>query len=69
MFYVCENWHAHGHQAVVHRGDCGHCNEGQGLKTGTHPSRGKWLGPFSNINAAVAAAHATGGRVIRHRCV
>jgi len=32
-FYIYENWQAGPHKAVIHRGSCGHCNNGQG-KTG-----------------------------------
>ena len=69
MFYVYENWRARGHKAVIHRGSCGFCNHGKGLTTGTRPEHGRWLGPFTTLSAAQAAAWCSGGRIIPHRCL
>jgi hypothetical protein len=69
-YWVYENWQARGHKAVIHRGDCGHCNHGRGLSgQGTAPKHGRWLGPYPTLQDAERAAHNTGGRVIYHQCV
>lgn len=60
-YWVYENWRAHGHRSTVHRGECGHCNEGTGQSGGTRPDNGRWLGPFGSPSDAVTAARATGG--------
>lgn len=55
VFYVYENWQAGPHKAVVHTGECGHCNGGRG-RTGTaDPKHGKWHGPFKAVDQAQAA--------------
>jgi len=59
-FYVYHNWTAErGGKAIIHRGSCSFCSDGQGVhKTG--PTRnGKWLGPFEDKNAALAKARDT----------
>ena len=59
-YWVYENWQARGHKAVIHRGDCGHCNHGQGLSgQGTAPKHGRWLGPYPTLQDAERAAHNT----------
>lgn len=68
MFYFYENWRARGHKAVIHRADCGSCNNGRGVTTGTRPDNGRWLGPFKDETDAEVAAQVTDGRVIRHGC-
>lgn len=60
-YWVYENWRAHGHRATVHRGACGHCNDGSGQGGGTRADNGQWLGPFNTADEAAAAARATGG--------
>lgn len=55
-YWAYENWRANGHQARIHRGDCGHCNEVSGQKGGTRSDNGRWIGPFSTAEEAEAAA-------------
>lgn len=42
-YWIYENWRAHGHHAMIHRAECGHCNDGSGQRGGTRPDNGKWL--------------------------
>jgi len=68
-YWVYENWTAED-KAVVHRGDCGQCNDGHGCHKNIHGNKnGQWLGPYSALSLARAAADAT-RRAVRkdHRC-
>jgi len=68
-YWVYENWTAES-KAVIHRGDCGNCNEGRGChKNIRGEANGRWLGPFETLREAEAAAKATGRPVRYHRCV
>jgi hypothetical protein len=60
-YWVYENWRAHGQRATVHRGDCGHCNDGAGQRGGTRSDNGKWHGPFMTVNDALRQAALCGG--------
>jgi len=64
-YWVYENWRAHGHRATVHRGDCGHCNDGAGQRGGTRGDNGRWLGPYKSAADADAVARATGSETRR----
>lgn len=65
-YWVYENWRAHGHRATVHRGECGHCNDGSGQGGGTRADNGQWLGPYKAADEAAAAARATGAGAASH---
>ena len=52
MFYIYENWQAGPHKAVLHRGSCAFCNNGQGLAGGSDPKHGRWHGPFPTLDEA-----------------
>ena len=68
-YFIYENWTAE-HKAVIHRGTCGYCNEGQGCHEKPLGERnGKWLGPFHALEQAEKVAAATGRPVRRHKCV
>jgi hypothetical protein len=41
-FYVYENWQAGPRKAVIHRGDCRFCNEGNGRAGGYDPAHARW---------------------------
>jgi hypothetical protein len=56
-FWVYENT-VH-RKARVHRADCSFCSGGSGLHGGGPSLSGKWLGPFPDLDGAVAAAHST----------
>lgn len=34
IYYIYENWQAGPRKAVIHRADCGHCNNGRGRSKG-----------------------------------
>lgn len=51
-YFIYENWHAGPHKAVLHVGECGHCNEGIGRVGVYDPSHAKWHGPFDTISEA-----------------
>ena len=52
-YYVCEGWQLGLHTAVIHRGDCSQCNEGQGSGNEISAAGCRWYGPFSNANVAM----------------
>lgn len=59
-YWVYENWRAES-KAKVHRGSCGHCNEGKGAHPDSTDGRnGEWHGPFKTREEADAAARKTG---------
>ena len=62
-FWVYENWTVK--KAMVHRGECSHCNDGRGTHPGSSDRNGKWHGPFSTLAAATQAAARTGQPVSR----
>jgi hypothetical protein len=62
-YYVYENWVAEGHKARVHFGSCPYCKEGKGIHPNAGKRNGRWLGPYNTFEAALAAAHQTGGKV------
>jgi hypothetical protein len=68
-YWVYENWTAE-HKAVIHRSDCGNCNDGHGCHPNPLGNRnGKWRGPFVTLALAQAAAASTKRRVRQHSCV
>ena len=68
-YYVYENWRAVS-KAVIHSGDCGSCNQGQGCHANPlDEENGRWLGPLESIEEANLVATNTGREVVRHRCV
>lgn len=52
-WYVYEDFVTH--EAVVHRGDCVHCNYGQGHGAGRNERENTWHGEFSSEQLARAA--------------
>ena len=69
-YYVYENWTAE-HKAVIHKGTCRYCNEGQGCQENSLGNKnGKWHGPFDSFEKAGSAAENT-GRPVRpcSRCI
>jgi len=69
MYWVYENWRARGHKAVIHLDECGFCNNGRGVTTGTRPDNGRWKGPFPSPETARHVAERTGGNVKICRCL
>lgn len=56
MYYVYENWQA-SDKAIVHRGSCPFCNNGQGTGRGTEgTAHGKWHGSFESEDGAFTYA-------------
>ena len=37
-YYIYENWRSGPHKAVLHVGECGHCNNGKGHAGGYDPA-------------------------------
>ena len=55
-YYIYENWRAWRHKAIIHRGSCGHCNNGQGRNEGNYdPNNGAWHGPYADLQEAQEA--------------
>lgn len=70
-FYIYENWQAGPHKTVIHRSDCGYCNDGRGRVGGYDPQHAQWRGPYATLAEAEAASAALPDVVNRlsHRCV
>ena len=52
-YYIYENWQAGPRKAVIHRGSCGYCNNGQGRNEGNYdPDHGEWHGPWDDLQEA-----------------
>jgi hypothetical protein len=67
-YYVYENWTAE-NKAVIHRGSCGHCKEGEGGHQNPLGDRNGILSsPFKSIEEAERFAIGT-GRPVRKHCV
>jgi hypothetical protein len=49
-FHVYENWQAGPRKAVIHKGSCGFCKDGQGRAGGYDPTHAQWHGPFDDFN-------------------
>ena len=64
-YWVYENW-TH-KKAIVHSGECSHCNHGNGMHLGSSKDNGQWIGPFTTLEQASNIAQATGRDEIR-RC-
>lgn len=62
-YFVYENWTAE-EKAVIHFGDCSHCNYGKGIHGDSGNRNGRWHGPFATFAIAEKAAKDT-GRPIR----
>ena len=68
MFWIYENWQAGPHKAVIHREECGHCNQGNGVRGGSDPSHGQWHGPYETLEVAENASLAFQGVSVRTNC-
>lgn len=56
-YYIYENWVAE-KKAVIHRSDCGFCQNGQGIhENPLGEKNGKWHGPFDSYQEARAEAN------------
>lgn len=51
-FYIYENWQAGPRKAKIHRGSCGHCNEGRGRAGDYDPNYAAWHGPYEDLETA-----------------
>lgn len=67
-FHVYENWQAGPRKAVIHRGSCGHCNDGKGRAGGFDHRHAQWHGPFETLAAAQEYSHGLPGVTARKRC-
>lgn len=53
-YFIYENWT---HDRVrIHKGECGHCNDGRGTQAGSSLRNGKWHGPLSRDDVYRLAA-------------
>jgi hypothetical protein len=53
-FWVYENWVRH--KAIVHRGECSFCNDGNGLHGSRQTKSSTWHGPFDTAGNALSRA-------------
>jgi len=67
-FYIYENWAAGPHKIVLHRGSCGHCNQGKGRPAGHDPNHARWHGPYATLALGRETAHDMAGVLIRSEC-
>ncbi len=67
-FYIYENWQAGPRKAFIHRGSCGHCNDGGGVSGSYDPKHAKWHGPFESLGAAREGSTALPNIVNRSEC-
>jgi hypothetical protein len=67
-FYIYENWQAGPHKAIVHRGDCGNCNEGLGKAGGYDLRHAKWQGPYDTLQEAEAVSAGLRGVELHNWC-
>ncbi|HTW30811.1 MAG TPA: 4-hydroxy-tetrahydrodipicolinate synthase [Candidatus Sulfotelmatobacter sp.] len=67
-FFIYENWAAGPHKIVLHRAACGQCSHGKGRPSGHDANHSRWIGPFSTVTEARAAAHGLTGILIRSEC-
>ena len=70
-FHVYENWRAGPRKAVIHKGSCGFCKDGQGRAGGYDSTHAQWQGPFDDLTTARKASNALPLVIARseHRCV
>ena len=62
-YWVYENW-VHNY-VKIHRGSCGHCNEGRGTQASHSGQNDKWHRPFHDRDTAFAEARSLGYRNTR----
>jgi 4-hydroxy-tetrahydrodipicolinate synthase len=67
-FYIYENWAAGPHKIVLHRGSCGHCNQGKGRPAGHDANHARWHGPYATLALGRETAHDMAGVLIRSEC-
>ena len=68
-FWVYENWTTE-NKAVVHAGNCGHCNDGRGhTPHRAGEKNGRRHGPFPTLVEANQAAQDTNRPSRFHRCI
>lgn len=68
-YYIYEN-RVH-NKAIVHKGECNHCNKGEGKIQEDSEKYGHWLGPFKDKDTALLAAKKTGRKRVAecHWCL
>jgi hypothetical protein len=53
MFYFYINFpNSRNHTIQIHSGDCGFCQNGNGMHDSTNSENGFWAGPFPNLQQA-----------------
>ena len=64
-YYIYENWVAE-KKAVIHKGSCAHCNDGQGCHQHIYENKNdKWHGPFDTYEEAKNFANTLKNRTVR----
>ena len=64
-FYIYENWVAE-NKAVIHRGECSFCNNGEGIHQNIRGEKnGRWHGPFDSYEEAREVAESLRNREVR----
>ena len=67
-FYVYENWAAGPHKAVLHRSQCGQCNNGKARPSGHSNNHARWHGPYQSLAEARQVTQTLPNVLIRSEC-
>jgi len=67
MFWIYENWQTGPHKAVIHREECGHCNQGDGVRGGSDPSHGQWHGSYETVGRCGIRFPCLSGRISQNQ--
>ena len=57
-YFVYENWVRD--KAIVHKGACAFCNEGNGLHGSRQTKSSTWHGPYASVGEALQRAKSCG---------
>lgn len=63
-YWVYESWPHN--KAIIHKGECLYCQNGQNRQGTRSDKDGAWRGPFLHPEKAVTAARATKRKINRH---
>src|SRR5215469_5982997 len=67
-FFVYENWSAGPHKAVLHRSNCGQCNNGKARPAGHSANHARWHGPYGTLAEARQVTQTLPNVLIRGEC-
>ena len=68
ILYAYEDRQLHRHKLTIHISECEQCNAGKGNLDGRDCIFGKWYGPFTSLNDALAGVHHLRQVTEMHEC-